>query len=78
MLLALYAGARKSYVAADLARAVGAKPSTALRWQESLETHGLIERSAHPLDSRAHLIQLTEAARRQIESYLEAFGSKDV
>jgi DNA-binding MarR family transcriptional regulator len=71
MLLALYAldaaGARQSV--GSLTKKSGAPPTSALRWVNYLERHGLVSRHPHPNDRRTTYIELTDKGRKAIEDY---------
>jgi hypothetical protein len=71
MLLALYVlGTHRSRVSdARFMRIPGIPRSTALRWLNYLQDHGLIVRSARPAGSGNHLIRLTDKARQSLDCY---------
>jgi len=76
MLLVLYAVDRRLTIG-RLIRAAHATPTTGLRWLDFLEDHDLIRRTKSPLDSRAVLVSLTEAAEQLMDTYiLEAMGMR--
>lgn len=55
--------------ASDLADAMHVHKSTVSRAVRSLETMGLLERSPHPQDRRAHVLRPTAEAVTRVEAY---------
>jgi hypothetical protein len=54
----------------SLCHASGVPATTALRWIDLLEKHGLVERRRDPADRRARLIALTDQGYRVMRQYL--------
>ena len=70
ILLALYVnepGQRQTI--SRLAETANASKSTALRWLEHLERHGLVRREDHPHDRRTVFVELTDAGRGKLDFY---------
>lgn len=72
MLLALYSteasGSRQTV--SRLAELSGAPQTTALRWLDFLENReGLVRRKPKPTDRRIYMIELTDKARRALDTY---------
>ena len=72
MLLALYCLPARGELltASSLAYASAGKPTTAYRWQTTLEAQGLIERGPSALDARKQFMRLTPEGRVLLEKYL--------
>jgi DNA-binding MarR family transcriptional regulator len=71
MLLILYLGASESRrTLGRLGELAEISKSTALRWIDYLERHGLVRREPHPTDKRASFVELTEKARKAMDLYL--------
>jgi DNA-binding MarR family transcriptional regulator len=51
--------------------------STALRWIDYLDAHGLVARESHPTDKRAAFVDLTGKGRSAIELYLRETLTSD-
>ena len=74
MLLALYAarlGQRRMSVG-DLCQAAAVPATTALRWIATLQSNGLIERSADPLDGRRFYLSLTASGLDAMANYFKS------
>jgi DNA-binding MarR family transcriptional regulator len=70
MLLILYIEhERPRLTVSRLTERSGGPPTTALRWLEYLESHGLIRRESHPTDGRAVHIALTTEGVEALDSY---------
>jgi hypothetical protein len=72
LLLALYAaeiGQRRTTVG-QLCSAANVPPTTGLRWLNTLEESGLVERRADPLDARRFFVSLTRAGTDGMGAYL--------
>lgn len=65
VLSALVSGADHSQH--DLSRLLGLPPSRIVGLVDTLEEQGLVKRRPHPLDGRAHLVQLTRAGRQKAD-----------
>ena len=63
----LYLGRNGPSRAVDLAHAAGIRPQSMMQAIHELEAMGLVIRSIDPLDSRAKLIQFSDAGERLIE-----------
>lgn len=71
MLLILYLGASESRrTLGRLGKVAGISKSTALRWIDYLDRHGLVRREPHPTDKRAVFVELTQKARKAMDLYL--------
>lgn len=71
MLLVLYildmSGQRQTV--GSLLQFAGTPLSTAKRWLDYLEAHGLVRREAHPTDGRTAFVSLTSKAREKLDLY---------
>ena len=71
MLLALYiddsTGPRQTI--SSLLQLAGTSRTTAFRWLEFLESHGLVWREAHPTDRRIIRVSLTDKACKMLNAY---------
>jgi DNA-binding MarR family transcriptional regulator len=72
MLLALYhlPPLGRMLPVSGLSCCAGVPPTTALRWQNTLSSEGLIERGPHEKDRRMQFVRLTERGRQLLEQYL--------
>jgi DNA-binding MarR family transcriptional regulator len=51
---------------------IGSDKSAMVRYIDNLEARGLVHRSPHPTDRRAHAVELTDAGRAVVTRVLEA------
>jgi DNA-binding MarR family transcriptional regulator len=61
-------GGRPVRTQAALARTIGADPTRLIGVLDELQRHGLIRRRPDPADRRVHLLSLTAAGQRRLES----------
>jgi DNA-binding MarR family transcriptional regulator len=70
MLLTLYTGESETrFKVSDLVTVARTPASTGLRWLSYLEDQQLVTRRSHPTDGRVGLVDLTDKARRALDSY---------
>ncbi len=70
MLLILYTSEHETRLkVSDLVTVARTPASTGLRWLNYLESQQLVARHSHPTDRRVGLVQLTDKARRALDSY---------
>lgn len=70
MLLILYTSEHDARLkVSDLVTVARTPASTGLRWLNYLESQQLVARHSHPTDRRVGLVELTDKARRALDSY---------
>ena len=80
ILLALYTidGDRRRLNTRELCELAGVALTTALRWLDSLEEQGMVERAPNPFDQRMVYIELADKGRAAMDSYLSQMRSADL
>lgn len=71
MLLALYILERSDsrQTVGSLMQYSGAPTTTAKRWLDFLQAHGMVDRTPHPTDRRTAFVALTARARSKLDMY---------
>lgn len=80
MLLALYCFARGKenfLTVTSLSAAAELKPTTGLRWQQTLIYLGLMERGSATKDNRCVYVRLTDEGRNILENYLKRVATNE-
>lgn len=75
-LLALYmeAGSGPKLTVGQLSGLTDTPPTSAIRWLDYLEHHGLVRREPHPTDRRSVRVELTDKGRLAMEEFLSGTG----
>ncbi|UYN94242.1 MAG: response regulator [Enhydrobacter sp.] len=78
MLLDLYDGqlAGQDVTVTSLGAASGASLTTALRRMDSLQSHGLIERSEDPADKRRTIVRLSRNGLEAVERFFDTYSRR--